>query len=920
MRNPALIAIAVFLCSVATVCTHNDTGETKEWPRLTVAVDTTVADTGDCGGAISSHADAVTMLVTQSACTDKAIAALQAFAERDANAMSDLGAAYYIRAQREQRPSDLLLAFDAASDAVRSKPQPAVAAFNLQLFEKSLGLTDFHHDWSPDRLAAALHRGDAAEVARLIKPYPASAQRYLDDELLPLHMNEARLLAAQLTNITGDRYPIDEVNAASPRAAPYAAAALGDAAALDRIERDARQRGYWNLVAYVLSMRGYDLFFNESRYLDALTNYDAALKIYERLHNPESVAATQTRRIGILRVTGQYREGWNTALQLCLNIRQLPSIRERVLLLDETAALADKLGHSRAASMYAAAAVHLVQKELAAAPPENIRLISMLQHVLGVALRNDAAYALENDDYDRAQRELAESTRLSEEEKDPEFRRSLEARLAEVKAQALLHVDPARAAEQFTAALDLSKDLEYRSFRASLYAQRAVAEKAKPADAERDLRNALAELNDEESNLFQQHSGGDYEKLVWSAYFSRFQDTYHALIRQLIGSNRAAEAFVYADRARAFEPLNLALKLEPANAARIDVAQVQKLLPRGTFLVEYAILDDRTFAWVITNDAWHLVTLPAQGRTIDRWSATLQRAAREHDFDAFDATLFAAYDQLLTAPLAVIAQMPGGARPRLVFVPDGAMYGIPFSALRNPITRRYVIEDAPVEMAGSAALYALSVKRDRVLPRDTSALLIGNPSAVRPLRGAEAEVKQLEPIYAPHAIVRIGSQATIDDFLKQAADNAIVHVAAHAIVDPETPSRSSLLFASGELDAAQLLARLNPGRTRLVVLAACSSARGLPIGPEGVGPLVRPLIAKGVPAVIGSLWDVNDATAEPLLVSFHQHYRKGSDAAEAMQLAQLDLLRNPNSGLQSVLAWAPFQVIGHGSSPFAPSR
>lgn len=918
MRTPALIAIAVFLCSVATACTDNDTAKSKEWPRLTVRVNAADAGSGDCDGNISTHAEAVAMLM-RSACTDKAISALQAFSERDSNAMSDLGVAYYLRSQRENRPSDLLLAFDAASDAVSSKPEPAVASANLKFYENALGLTDFHHDWAPDRLAAALHRGDAAEVARLIKPYPGSAQHYLEEELLPSHMTEARLLAAQLTNITGDRYPIDEVNGATPPAALYTEAAHGNPATLDRIEREARQRGYWNLVAFVLSTRGYDLLFDESRYLDALTNYDAALKIYEQLHDPESMAATQTRRVGILRVAGQYREGWNTALQVCRNIRQLPSIKERVLFLEETAALADKLGHPRAAAMYADAAVRLAQKELAATPPENTAVISTLQRILGVALRHRAAYALENGHYDRAQIDLAESIRLSEQEQNPEFRRSLQARLAEVEAQALLHVDPARAAQKFTVALELSKDLEYRSFRASLYAQRAVAEKAQPDAAERDLRNALAELNGEESNLLEHRDPPDYEKLVWSAYFSRFQDTYHALIRQLIDTNRAAEAFVYADRARAFEPLNLALRLAPEKGA-VDIAQMQKLLPRGTFLIEYSILDDKTFAWVITHDAWHLVTLPARRKTIDRWSATVQRAAHDHDFDFFDATLFAAYDQLLTAPMAVIAQMPYGARPRLVFVPDGAMSGIPFSALRNPITRRYVIEDAPVEMAGSAALYALSVNRDRELPRDTSALLIGNPSASHPLPHAEDEVRSIEPLYTPHVIVRIGSQATIDEFLKQAANSAIVHVAAHAIVDPETPSRSSLLFASGELDAAQLLARLNPGRTRLVVLAACSSAGGLPIGPEGVGPLVRPLIARRIPVVIGSLWDVNDATAVPLLVSFHQHYRKGSDAAEAMQFAQLDLLRNPNSGLQSVLAWAPFQVIGHGSSPFAPSR
>ncbi len=71
-----------------------------------------------------------------------------------------------------------------------------------------------------------------------------------------------------------------------------------------------------------------------------------------------------------------------------------------------------------------------------------------------------------------------------------------------------------------------------------------------------------------------------------------------------------------------------------------------------------------------------------------------------------------------------------------------------------------------------------------------------------------------------------------------------------------------------------------------------------------------------MPAVIGSLWDVDDATAGELLVSFHRAYRNGSEAAVAMQHAQLDLLRRKHTGLASVLAWAPFEVIGYASSPF----
>ncbi|MCU1231113.1 MAG: Fis family transcriptional regulator, partial [Acidobacteria bacterium] len=209
---------------------------------------------------------------------------------------------------------------------------------------------------------------------------------------------------------------------------------------------------------------------------------------------------------------------------------------------------------------------------------------------------------------------------------------------------------------------------------------------------------------------------------------------------------------------------------------------------------------------------------------------------------------------------------------------------------------------------------------------EPTALLIGDPAfneysprarGLQRLDGARSEVERLRKLYQPRATMLVDRQATIPEFLRLAKESSFIQLAAHGVVDAAAPSRSAVLLApspgdDGVLDAQTLLKDLKLDRTRLVVLSACSSAGGLPVGPEGVAPLVRPLIAAGAPAVIGSLWAVNDATAAELFVSFHQHYRKGSDAAVALQAAQIEMLKKK-------LTWASFQVIGHASSPFAPA-
>src|SRR5258708_14155915 len=65
---------------------------------------------GRCDDVIDSREQANRMLVSLPQCTDAAIAALENFSLADAAAMSDLAGAYYVRAQRNDNPADLLRA------------------------------------------------------------------------------------------------------------------------------------------------------------------------------------------------------------------------------------------------------------------------------------------------------------------------------------------------------------------------------------------------------------------------------------------------------------------------------------------------------------------------------------------------------------------------------------------------------------------------------------------------------------------------------------------------------------------------------------------------------------------------------------------------------------------------------------------
>jgi len=1020
-----LLIIAFALC--AATC-KRDTESTDVWLRPEDVKPATspfqpAAIPPDCEDVIPSRAAAEGMLRSQPACTDAAVAALERFSRTDPVAMNDLAVGYTLRAQREDRPADLLNALDAAQHAVAALPRSDAARFNLATLEESIGLTDDAVDswnqllkigkpsriaearghldrlrnfdptaqWAKNRLqlTIALRKQDRAAVARLIAPFPSSAEKYLEEELLRLeHIGEAKLLASELTRITKDRFVIDVVEALerSPRELQEAHLAFADArradlalgvsklhyekasilleragsplsllarlgysngvsrekpdgyaratALIEPIDREAQAHGYRHLLARIRATRA-NFFVFQSRYVESLADSQAALSEYETDGDAEAVSDTHMRRIGVLGQAGLNDLAWREALQAFQMSGHLVETRARHTLYGDTAHTVTVLGHAPIALLYQNTAVRLIERTILKTPPEQVDAINGLKKQLSPVLRSRATIELQLDRPNAAVNDLRDATRFLSKKDSSDEGRIFQARIQEVQGQAFLRINPAGAIAAFSAALQQANP-ESRTYRASLLAQRADAERraAKPAAAENDLRAALNELHAEQLYMLEHRKRGDAEGL-WSSYFSRFGEAYQTLIRQLSDDGLTTEAFNYAEQARAFEPLYLVSEVVPKDfdGKTKTLAEIQQALPPGTQLIEYSVLPDQTIAWLVSREHFSFVRLPAGKSVIERHASELQRAAAARNQADFETQLYALYDVLMAKPIAAIAAKPR----RLVIVPDGPMHGLPFAALHNPNTQRYLIEDVPIEIAGSANLYLVSLTRDRALQSAAapSVLLLGDPAfngnlpfaqGLLPLPHARSECEKISALYGPRAQMLLDRDATIPHFLERARKSGIIHVAAHGIVNAQAPSHSYILLAPapnepGPLEAQALVTRLPLDHTRLVVLSTCSSAGGLPIGAEGVAPFVRPLIGAGVPAVIGTLWNVEDATAEDLLVSFHRHYREGYDAAVALQLAQVGLLRktNNNSGQRPVFAWAPFQVIGHGSSPFAPA-
>ena len=78
---------------------------------------------------------------------------------------------------------------------------------------------------------------------------------------------------------------------------------------------------------------------------------------------------------------------------------------------------------------------------------------------------------------------------------------------------------------------------------------------------------------------------------------------------------------------------------------------------------------------------------------------------------------------------------------------------------------------------------------------------------------------------------------------------------------------------------------------RLVVLASCSTAVGRISRTEGVENLARPFLASGVPAVVASLWKVEDQDTEDFFRQFYRNVGQSGDVAAALRATQVGAIQ-----------------------------
>ncbi|PFX11633.1 Tetratricopeptide repeat protein 28 [Stylophora pistillata] len=271
--------------------------------------------------------------------------------------------------------------------------------------------------------------------------------------------------------------------------------------------------------------------------------------------------------------------------------------------------------------------------------------------------------------------------------------------------------------------------------------------------------------------------------------------------------------------------------------------------------------------------------------------------------------------KLIFAPVADLL-----TEPEIVIVPDRFSYRVPFAALRDEPTGKYLSENYRIRIIPSLTNLRVIQECPADYHSQTGALVAGDPTVGRvhyigrliditPLFWANKEARIVGEVLDVAPL--LGKRATKQAILRAMPSVSLIHISAHGnpergeiALSPQSttnsiPQETDYLLTMSDISRVQV-------RAKLVVLSCCHSGRGLIKG-EGVLGLARAFLASGARSVLVASWALEDEAMAELMKNFYKHLVRGESANESLHQAMKWLRSN---GFNRPFQWAPFVLMG----------
>lgn len=675
----------------------------------------------------------------------------------------------------------------------------------------------------------------------------------------------------------------------------------------------------------------------------ALNSLQIALKYLEQTDDYESIAMVHFIMAEVLSLIGDKENTYQQQFSALSYLAKISSTLNRTLIFSGIATQLEKLGEPLAGLYFHNAAVN-----------QSLNETNLVNSTLALLRRSFTYYKL--GDFSSGLVDLEEAKKLIKSFPDKRMQNlySEESKIFEANYQ--LKSNPTQAILLFKHLISGYLRTSNKYYLIYLYKQLAEAYLAvnDRFHAEENLTLAIQEFETNRKKI-----ADNYQQIDFVA---EIEPVYDQMISLQLSNKQLAKAFNFTEKSRArvlLDSINELTQKVSSNRSYYNLSsiplslkEISLQLPTNYAIVEYISLSDKVYIWVIYRGQWQLLELPINTKDVAYLVTNLrslleqtqkimtldEKKTSQKKILELSGQLYKSVFQPITGIIPKETQV--------VIVPDKELQFLPFSLLFDSNNKRYLIEDYCVSYAPSATVFLRCWQRDNQLSKTTkttktSAFIVANPSfdrsrfnTLKNLSWAEEEAEKIYSLYKLNSnnigelVLLEGQTATKEAFLEALDKFDIVHFAGHSVENSYFPLYSQLLLAhkpgkpASDDDAcfAYEIYRCKLINNRLVVLAACQTGIGQEKPGEGSMSFARAFLAAGSPAVIASLWSIDDKDTLQLSVNLHRNLLNGKDPSSALRAAQLELLYSSNKTFASPTTWGAFMLLGASQLNFSSSH
>ena len=356
----------------------------------------------------------------------------------------------------------------------------------------------------------------------------------------------------------------------------------------------------------------------------------------------------------------------------------------------------------------------------------------------------------------------------------------------------------------------------------------------------------------------------------------------------------------------------------------VVIAEVRDALRPDEVLLEYLVTPSRLIVFVVTPSGVRVVTTAVGEEDLaTRVRVALGLLATPSASVSATGGVMRELNGALFSP-EIRSALPAGTR-RLILVPHSILSYLPFAALRDPATGRYLVEDFDVlRLPSASALPTLRKRKGEAgMPgvEFRSADLLAPfprqlPGTLREVRAAALSIRGSRTY--------VGERADETTLRGALGRDGLVHVATHGVMNARNPMFSRIELsrgaaAAGSADDGRLevheVLRLRV-KSPLVFLSGCETGAGIAGSThwsrgEDYATLAQAFLYAGTRDVIATLWQIQDEGAANFAGRFYGHLRTSSSAA-ALAQTQRDMIHD--SRFSAPYYWASYVISGEGLS------